>query len=177
MLTKQNCIIKYFVQYLYGSDLSVRRLNLFLACHHINSCTNLFECEDQSSFKVQAVPVPRFDWSKMFSLTTEDILSCHFRYPRVPLGVRLPQVEGHWPRLRTGRPRMYVREIFLFSIMSRRALGLTHFLIQLLTVLVLPERSGKGTKLTTHLRIIPSSRMEGVKPTLSHIHISTWHGV
>jgi hypothetical protein len=32
------------------------RLSLFLACQHLNSGTNLRECEDQSWFKVQAAP-------------------------------------------------------------------------------------------------------------------------
>jgi hypothetical protein len=45
----------------------MRWLSLFLACQHLNSGTNLRECEDQSWFKVQAVPVFRFDWYKVFS--------------------------------------------------------------------------------------------------------------
>jgi hypothetical protein len=47
----------------------MRSLSLFLACLHLNSGTNLRECEDQSWFKVQAVPVFRFDWRKMSSRT------------------------------------------------------------------------------------------------------------
>jgi hypothetical protein len=35
----------------------MRWLSLFLACQHLNSGTNVRECEDQSWFKVQAVPV------------------------------------------------------------------------------------------------------------------------
>jgi hypothetical protein len=38
----------------------MRRLSLFLACQHLNSMTDLHECEDQIWFKVQAVPVFRF---------------------------------------------------------------------------------------------------------------------
>jgi hypothetical protein len=34
---------------------------MFLACQHLHSGTNLSECEDQSWFKVQAVPVFRFE--------------------------------------------------------------------------------------------------------------------
>jgi hypothetical protein len=47
----------------------MRWLSLFLACQHLNSGTNLRECEDQIWFKVQAVPVFRFDWRKMCPLT------------------------------------------------------------------------------------------------------------
>jgi hypothetical protein len=47
----------------------MRWLSLFLACQRLSSGTNLRECEDQSWFKVQAVPVFRFDWCKIFSLT------------------------------------------------------------------------------------------------------------
>jgi hypothetical protein len=36
-------------------------------CQRLNSGTNLRECEDQSRFKVQAVPVFRFDRCKMSS--------------------------------------------------------------------------------------------------------------
>jgi hypothetical protein len=36
---------------------------------HPNSGTNLRECDDQSWFKVQAVPVFRSDLCKMFSRT------------------------------------------------------------------------------------------------------------
>jgi hypothetical protein len=39
----------------------MRWLSLFLACQHLNSRTNLRECEDQSWFMVQAVPVFLFD--------------------------------------------------------------------------------------------------------------------
>jgi hypothetical protein len=49
--------------------LLMRWLSLFLACQHLNSGTNLRECEDQSWFKVQAVPVFRSDWCKMPSVT------------------------------------------------------------------------------------------------------------
>jgi hypothetical protein len=47
----------------------MRWLSLFLARQHLNSETNLRECEDQSWFKVQAVPVFSFDWYKTFSFT------------------------------------------------------------------------------------------------------------
>jgi hypothetical protein len=47
----------------------MRWLSLFLTYQHLYSGTNLRECEDQSWFKVQAVPVFRFDWYKMFSHT------------------------------------------------------------------------------------------------------------
>jgi hypothetical protein len=45
--------------------------------------TNLRECEDQSWFKVQAVPVFRFD----------------VRCFRIPPRVRVSQVADHWSRL------------------------------------------------------------------------------
>jgi hypothetical protein len=48
---KENC----------GSDLLMRRLNLFLACRHLNSGPDLRECEAQSWLKVQAVPMCRFE--------------------------------------------------------------------------------------------------------------------
>jgi hypothetical protein len=35
----------------------MRILGLFLACQHLNSGMNLRECEDQSRFNVQAIPV------------------------------------------------------------------------------------------------------------------------
>jgi hypothetical protein len=44
----------------------MRWLSLFLACQHLNSGTNLRECEDQSCFKFQAVPVFRFDKCTLF---------------------------------------------------------------------------------------------------------------
>jgi hypothetical protein len=39
-------------------------------CHILNSGTNLRECEDQSWFKVQAVPVFRFDGCMMLEPQT-----------------------------------------------------------------------------------------------------------
>jgi hypothetical protein len=51
-------------------DESMRRMNMFLACQRLNSGTNLRECEDQSWFKFQAVPVFRFDCYEMLSRTT-----------------------------------------------------------------------------------------------------------
>jgi hypothetical protein len=60
-------MIKYVISYWCGSEQLMRWMNLFLACQHLNSGTNVRECEDQSWFKVQAVPVFRFDWCKMFS--------------------------------------------------------------------------------------------------------------
>jgi hypothetical protein len=47
----------------------MRWMSLFLACQHLNYGTNLREWDDQSWFKVQAVPVFRIDWCKMFSRT------------------------------------------------------------------------------------------------------------
>jgi hypothetical protein len=47
----------------------MRWFSLFLACQHLNSGTNLRECEDQSWFKVQTVPVFHFDPCKVFSST------------------------------------------------------------------------------------------------------------
>jgi hypothetical protein len=47
----------------------MRWLSSFLACQHLSSGTNLRECEDRSWFKVQALPVFRFDWYNMFSCT------------------------------------------------------------------------------------------------------------
>jgi hypothetical protein len=44
----------------------MRWLSLFLACQHLCSEMNLRECEDQSWFDVQAVPVFHFDWCKLF---------------------------------------------------------------------------------------------------------------
>jgi hypothetical protein len=49
----------------------MRWLSLFLACQLLNSVTNLRECEDQSWFNVQAVPVFRFDWCKVSSHTPQ----------------------------------------------------------------------------------------------------------
>jgi hypothetical protein len=40
----------------------MRGLGLFLACQHLNSGTNLRECEDQSWFKVQAFPYDVFGY-------------------------------------------------------------------------------------------------------------------
>jgi hypothetical protein len=48
---------------------------LFLACLHLNSGTNLPECEDHSWFKVQAVPVFRFNCCKMFSRAPRSALT------------------------------------------------------------------------------------------------------
>jgi hypothetical protein len=45
-------MIKYFINYLCGSDLLMKRLSLFLASQHLNTGTNLRECEDQSWFNV-----------------------------------------------------------------------------------------------------------------------------
>jgi hypothetical protein len=50
---------------------------LFLACQHLSSGTNLRECEDQGWFKVEAVPVFRFDGCQTFSL-----IPC-YEYPRL----------------------------------------------------------------------------------------------
>jgi hypothetical protein len=41
--------------------------SLFLACQHLNSRTNLRECEDQSWFKVRVLPMFRFDLCKTIS--------------------------------------------------------------------------------------------------------------
>jgi hypothetical protein len=70
ILAKQNYMIKCFMKYQYGSGLLMRWLSLFLACQHLSSGTNLRECEDQSWFKLQAVPVFPFDWYKMVLRTT-----------------------------------------------------------------------------------------------------------
>jgi hypothetical protein len=43
----------------------MRLFNLFLACQHLNAGTNLRQCEDQSWFKIQEVPVVRLDSCKM----------------------------------------------------------------------------------------------------------------
>jgi hypothetical protein len=61
---------------------------LVSANQHLNSGTNLRECEDQSWFKVQAFPVFRSDWCKTFSRTTWYIFATS--------GTRVPQVEDHW---------------------------------------------------------------------------------
>jgi hypothetical protein len=53
----------------------MRWLSLFLACQHLNSVTNLRECEDQTRFKVQAVPVFRSDWCKCYWSVTKDLSS------------------------------------------------------------------------------------------------------
>jgi hypothetical protein len=66
----------------------MRWLSLFVACQHLNSGKNLRECEDQSWFKVQAVPVFRSDWSKT-------VFVYPLRCPRIPPGVRVPHVEDH----------------------------------------------------------------------------------
>jgi hypothetical protein len=52
------------------------RLNLFLACQHLKWGKNLRECEDQSWFKVQVVPLFRFDWYKIFSRASYDVFEC-----------------------------------------------------------------------------------------------------
>jgi hypothetical protein len=66
----------------------MRWLSLFLACQHLSSGTNLRECEEQSWFKVQAVPVVRFEWYKIFCLRPK----MSFSTP----GVLEPQVEDHY---------------------------------------------------------------------------------
>jgi hypothetical protein len=64
----------------------MRWLSLFLACQHLNSGTNLHECENQSRFKVQAVPVFRFHCCKIFSLTPRG-----YEYPKLKTtGLRHP---------------------------------------------------------------------------------------
>jgi hypothetical protein len=54
-------MIKYFINDQCGSALLMRLLSLFMTSQHLNSRTNLRECEDQSWFKVQAVHAFRFD--------------------------------------------------------------------------------------------------------------------
>jgi hypothetical protein len=54
----------------------VRWLSLFLACQQHSSGTNAHECEDQSWFKVQAVPAFSFNWYKTLSPTPWDVLAC-----------------------------------------------------------------------------------------------------
>jgi hypothetical protein len=54
---------------------------LFPAGQHLNSGTNLRDCEDQSWFKVRAVSVFLFIGVRRF---------------RLPLGVRVSQLEVHW---------------------------------------------------------------------------------
>jgi hypothetical protein len=54
-------MIKYVIDYECRSDLLMRWLSLFLACQDLNSGTKLRECKDQNRFKVQVVPVLRFD--------------------------------------------------------------------------------------------------------------------
>jgi hypothetical protein len=66
----------------------MRWLSLYLACQHLNSASNLRECEDQSWFKVQAVPVFRFDSCKI-------CVSYHPRCLQVFPGLRVSQVEYH----------------------------------------------------------------------------------
>jgi hypothetical protein len=94
----------------------MKSLSLFLTCEHFNSGTNLRECEVKSWFNVQAVPVFRFDWLKIFS--------------RSP-GVRVPQVEDRWCTVAGSRrdlqlsglsrhslfcvnPELFFRSLFLF---------------------------------------------------------------
>jgi hypothetical protein len=52
-------------------------------------------------------------------------------------------------------------EIFLFTTVSRTALGPTQPPIQW-------GKSGRGVKLTTHLHIVPRSRTCGAIPSLPH---------
>jgi hypothetical protein len=68
-------------------------LSLFLACQHLSSGKNLRECENQSWFKVQVVPVFRFDWYTKFSRFLVPL-----RCLRILPGVSVPQVEYHWSR-------------------------------------------------------------------------------
>jgi hypothetical protein len=82
-------------------------LSLFLACQHLNSGTNLRECEDQSWFKVQAVPEFRFD-VRLFYVSTG------YSYPR------LKTTDLDYRGIRV---RFETREILLFFTASRLALG------------------------------------------------------
>jgi hypothetical protein len=61
--------------------------SLLLGRQYPSSGTNLRECEDQSRFKVQGVPVFRFDRCEVFPRTH---------------GVRIPQVEDQWSRHASG---------------------------------------------------------------------------
>jgi hypothetical protein len=53
-------MIEYFIRDQYGSDFLIIGLSLFVACQHLNSGTNLRECEEQSRLKFQVVTVFRF---------------------------------------------------------------------------------------------------------------------
>jgi hypothetical protein len=48
-------MLRYLNNYEYGSDLLMILLILLLAWQHMNSGTNLHECDDQSWFRVKAV--------------------------------------------------------------------------------------------------------------------------
>jgi hypothetical protein len=65
-------------------------MSVFMACQHINSRTNLRECEDQILFRVQAL--------------------------RVPPAVSIPQVENHCTRLCTER----LIKAVLLNVVSRK---------------------------------------------------------
>jgi hypothetical protein len=83
ILVKKNYMIKYFINYYCGSDLLMIWLSLFLACQHLSLGMNIHECEDQSWFNVQEVPVFVID----------------VRCFRIPPGARVPQVMDHWRRV------------------------------------------------------------------------------
>jgi hypothetical protein len=84
-LAKQNSIIKYSIDYLCASDLSVCRLSLFLACLHLISEKNLRECEAQSWFDVQAV--------------LQNVFAYPLRCPRMISRVRVTQAaDNSWRR-------------------------------------------------------------------------------
>jgi hypothetical protein len=92
--------------------------DMISACQHLNSGTNLGECEVQSWFKVQATPAVRFDWFKMFSRTPWDVFGYpwSYTYPRfenhcfrvtklrssvLPVSRAMPSVDSR-PSVQTG---------------------------------------------------------------------------
>jgi hypothetical protein len=83
----------------------MRWLSSFLACQHLNSGTNLRECGDQSSFKVQAVPVFRFDWTPGYTQLFYTIGSASHRIPHVRWNFRSGLPHQLWYSL-TSPPSM-----------------------------------------------------------------------
>jgi hypothetical protein len=102
-------------------------------------------------------------WRKSYAETLNNVCS----WPNIS---RIPDSSvGIASRLWDGQPRsrgsihLRVQEIFLLSIMSRLPLRHTQYPIQYVCEGSLPGvQSGRFVKLTTHLHLVPSSRMMGL---------------
>jgi hypothetical protein len=83
--------------------------------------------------------------------------------------------QGYRLDVRGSNPGRGTMEVLLFTTASRPALGHTQPPIQCVLGSLTPgEESDRGVKLTTHLHLVPRSRMRGAIPPLPLFFFMAW---